>query len=80
LLFDFFFLLFSDLYLIFAPSWTGKAKEVGQNIMAYFGEDGFGVKLNPLYYIISVSHPHYYPFGSFGSDFETGWKPPSFDN
>jgi hypothetical protein len=48
--------------------------------MSYFGEDGFGVKLNPLHYIISVSHPHYYPLGSFGSDFETRWKAFGFDN
>ena len=48
--------------------------------MSYFSEDGFRVKLNPLHYIISVSHPHYYAFRSFGSDFETGWKILSFDN
>jgi len=48
--------------------------------MSYFGENGFGVKLNPLHYIISVSHPHYYPFRSFGSDFEAGWKVLSFDD
>lgn len=48
--------------------------------MSYFGEDGFRMKLNSLYYKISVSYPHYYPFMSFGSDFEAGWKIISFDN
>jgi hypothetical protein len=48
--------------------------------MPHFGEDGLGMKLNPLHYIIPVSHPHYYSLGSFGGDFETGWKRFSFDN
>jgi hypothetical protein len=66
--------------LTFVPNWTGKTEKVGQEVVSYFGEDRFGVKLNSLYYIISVSHSHYYPFGSLGSDFEAGWKPLSFDN
>jgi hypothetical protein len=69
-----------DFTLTLTPNWTGKTQKVGQNIVSYFSEDGFGMKLNPLHYIIPVSHPHYYPFRSFGSDFETGWKPLSFDN
>jgi hypothetical protein len=66
--------------LILAPNWTGETKEIGQNIVSYFGEDRLGVKLNPFHYIIPVSHPHYYPFGSFGSDFEAGWKPFRFND
>lgn len=63
-----------------SPHWLCKAKEVSQNIVSYFGEDGFRVKLNPLHYIVSVSHSHYYAFLCFRSDFETGRKAVSFDD
>jgi hypothetical protein len=66
--------------LSFAPNRPGETEEVGQEVVSHFGEDGLGMKLNPLHYILPVSHPHYYSLGSFGGDFETGGEPVSFDD
>jgi hypothetical protein len=55
-------------------------EKVGQEVVSYFGENGFGMKLDPLHYIVPVSHSHYYTLRSSGTYFEAGWEPFRFDN
>ena len=71
---------FRTWYPVLTPDWLGETEKVSQEVVSCFGEDRFRMKLDPLHYILPVPHPHYYAFGCPGSDFETGWKPISFDN
>jgi len=65
---------------LLTPNWLGKVEKVSQEVVSYFGENGFGMKLDSFHSIIFMSYPHYFPIQCFGSDFKTGGKALRFDN
>src|SRR4030042_7128409 len=62
------------------PYGLGEAKEVCQQVMAYFSEYGFGMYLSAFDYVVFVPYSHYLSFLGSGSDLEAGRQPLRFDN
>ena len=55
-------------------------EEVLEELLAVFGEDGFGMELNAVHRIFGVHKSHDFAFGGFRRDFQTGRQAFAFDD